>query len=277
VHETRIRLEWLRGLGIRRGLGDDWLRLLGIKVSIDGWCIFRNAAVHEPYLGEPANRGLLRIEPGELTRLVRGANEGGLGIAVHAVGARAVDAAMDAFEAAGAPSAGPWRLEHAHLDMDEARLRRAHALGLVLSAQPAFLAAYLADWELGLEPDRIERLMPLGSARRLGIPVIINSDQPSGPAGPLRAIAGAVTRRAGGRVIGAGETIGVVDAWRAHTNVPAEVMGDVRLGRLEPGALADLVVLDRDPFAPGVSVGELEVQATMIEGRVVVDEGGRLA
>ncbi len=117
IHESPITLEHLTTLGIRRGLGDDWLRILGVKISVDGWCIFRNAAVYEPYCDEPDNTGLLRIEPQELSRLTVAANRSGLGIAIHAVGVRAVDAALDAFEAAGPALAGPYRLEHGHLDI----------------------------------------------------------------------------------------------------------------------------------------------------------------
>jgi predicted amidohydrolase YtcJ len=278
IHETEIRLDWLRGLGVRRGLGDDWLRVLGTKISIDGWCIFRNAAVYEPYRGEPGNTGLLRIEPDELTRLVAASNTQGLGIAVHAVGARAVDAALDAFAAAGPPTAGPWRLEHAHLDVTDAQLRRAAGSGLVLSAQPAFLPAYRPDWEQGLSPERVQGIMRLATARRLGIPVIINSDQPSGPAGPLLAIAAAVDRCAGGGgTVGADEAIPLVDAWRAHTSVPAEVMGEPRLGHLVTGARADLVVIGADPFAPGVVIDRLPIEATLVDGQVKVDTVGRFA
>jgi predicted amidohydrolase YtcJ len=278
IHETEIRLDWLRGLGVRRGLGDDWLRVLGTKISIDGWCIFRNAAVYEPYRGEPGNTGLLRIEPDELTRLVEASNAQGLGIAVHAVGARAVDAALDAFAAAGPPTAGPWRLEHAHLDVTDAQLRRAAGSGLVLSAQPAFLPAYRPDWEQGLSPERVQGIMRLATARRLGIPVIINSDQPSGPAGPLLAIAAAVDRCAGGGgTVGADEAIPLVDAWRAHTSVPAEVMGEPRLGHLVTGARADLVVIGADPFAPGAVIDRLPIEATLVDGQVKVDTVGRFA
>jgi predicted amidohydrolase YtcJ len=91
VHESALSLDWLISLGIRRGFGDDWLKVLGVKVSVDGFCIFRNAAVYEAYAGEPDNLGLLRIDPERLCDLVRRANEAGLNVAVHAVGARAVD------------------------------------------------------------------------------------------------------------------------------------------------------------------------------------------
>jgi len=274
VHEGEIRLPWLAGLGIRRVPGDDRIRVLGAKVSIDGWCIFRNAAVHRPYRGEPGNTGILRIDPDALTRLVGDANRQGLGIALHAVGARAIDAALDAFAAAGTPTAGPWRLEHAHLDLDAPRIARIRALGLVVSAQPAFLPAYRADWEAGLEPERVEALMPLASVRAAGIPVIINSDRPSGPAGPLRAIAGAVTRRAGDRTIGAAEALPLADAWYAHTRAAALAMDDPRGGILAPGARADLVVLAEDPFLRGGD--DLPpVAATMLDGRWAWDGEGR--
>ena len=179
------------------------------------------------------------------------ANAGGLGIAVHAVGARAVDAALDAFAAAGAPTAGPWRLEHAHLDVTEAQLRRAHALGLVLSAQPAFLPAYRPDWELGLAPERLDRIMPLATARALGIPIIINSDQPSGPAGPVLAIAAAVDRVRAGGPWGRGRASRWSTPGGPTRACPLTSWGMRRLGRLVPGARADLVVLGVDPFAAG--------------------------
>jgi predicted amidohydrolase YtcJ len=274
IHEGPIRLEQLATLGIRRGLGDDWLRVLGVKLSVDGWCIFRNAAVYQPYRTGPDDTGLLRLEPAETARLVASANEQGLGVAVHAVGARAVDAALDAFAAAGPSQAGPYRIEHGYLDVDASRLCRMRDLDVVLSAQPAFLPAYLADWREGLDEERIDRIMPLGSARALGIRVILNSDQPSGPAGPLAAISAAVHRDAGSRIVGATERLDLTDAWRAHTSVPAEVMGDEHIGTLEPGKRADLVILDGDPFAGG-DPAMAGVVATMIDGHMVHDDTGR--
>lgn len=274
VHETELRLAWLAGLGIRRGFGDDMLRVVGVKISVDGWCIFRNAAVELPYLGGE-ERGLLRIEPAELAALVDAANRQGLGIAVHAVGPRAVDATLDAYEAAGTPTAGPWRIEHAHLDLDAPRIARMRALGITLSVQPAFLPAYLPDWELGLPPERIDRIMPIASVRAAGIPVIINSDLPSGPAGPLEAIAAAETRDAGGRPVGIGEAIPRVDAWRAHTSDAGTALGEPRLGRLVPGSHADLLVVGDDPFAPGSAIRDAVAVATMVGGRWVHDEDGR--
>ncbi len=147
-------------------------------------------------------------------------------------------------------------------------------LGVVLSAQPGFLPPYLADWQQGLDEQRVDRLMPIGTAMALGIPVILGSDMPSGPAGPLAAITAAVRRDAGSRIVGATEGIGLDHAWRAHTSVPAEVMGEPRLGILEPGRRADLVILDGDPFAAD-DPGAAGIVATMVDGHMVHDETGR--
>ena len=270
VHETPLSLDWLIKLGIRRGRGDDWFRVLGIKISVDGWCIFRNAAVYEGYLDEPDNRGILRIEAAELAALVRRANEHGLGIAIHAVGARAVDIALDAFDAAGAPVAGPHRLEHAHLDLDARQLDRIRALGLVLSAQPGLLAAYRADWALGLAPDRMDRIMPLADAHRRGIPLILNSDFPSGPLDPLAAIHAAVTRDAGdGHRIGADQAISREVAWSGLTTLPALLSGELDAGSLAIGHRADLIVFEKDPLDEQTDLATISVSETMLDGRFV--------
>lgn len=274
VHESPISLEWLTSTGVRSGWGDDWLRVGGVKISVDGWCIFRNAAVYEPYLDDPDASGIMRIEPERLATLVQAADRAGLRVAVHAVGARAVDAALEAFSAARPWRSGPHRLEHAHLDVDEARLRRVAELGLSLSAQPAFLAAYLADWRLGLPARRIERIMPLALASRCGIPLLINSDVPSGPLGPLGAIHAAVARGRADEPVGADQALTLEQAWRAHTTNPAVVTQEVRAGRIERGCLADLVIFGHDPIA-GREV-PAAVDATMIGGDVVHDPHGWL-
>lgn len=276
VHETAIRLEQLATLGIRRGLGDDWLRILGVKISVDGWCIFRNAAVETPYLGEPDNRGLLRIEPAELTELTIRANRRGLGVAAHAVGPRAVDAALDAFAAAGPATAGPYRLEHGHVDMDLGRLRRMRSLDVAWSVQPALLDAYRDDWEAVIGPDRTDRALPLASAARLGIPTLHNSDVPSGPQDPVAAIRAAVTRIGGGRPIGPAEAIPTLLAWRGWTTIPAASAGDTRLGTLRAGAAADMIVVADDPFLATIDSPSTTVLATMIDGRFVHEIEGEL-
>ncbi len=272
IHESPISLDWLISLGIRHGLGDDWLRILGVKISVDGFCIFRNAAVEQPYLGEPANRGLLRIEPWRLDELVARADRQGLQVAVHAVGVRAVDHALDAFERAGPTFSRPHRLEHAYVDVDAARLRRAHRLGLAWSVQPAFLEAYRREWADAFAPARIDSLMPLRTGADIGLPMVLNSDFPCAPFDPLDGIRLAVSRTLAGGPPVHEQVLSTVEAWRAYTTTPAEIAGDERLGRLEVGARADLIVLDGDPFASDPDIPTTVVRATMVDGRLVHGE-----
>lgn len=274
VYETAFSLDWLRLLGVRGGLGDDWYRISGVKVSIDGMCIFQNAAVYEHYPADDANHGLLRIEEGDLDRLVAEAHAAGLGIAVHAVGVRAVDTALHAFERAGPP--GPWRhrLEHAYLDVDDDRLRRIRDLGLFLSTQPAFTVSYAKEWAEIFGDERRARMMPLRRAYDLGVPLLLNSDVPCGPLDPLETIRAAATHSGKGGVLEREQGLPLPAAWAAMTSTPSAAIGEPHAGHLDVGAVADLIVLDEDPLEPGFNLEAARVRATMIDGRFVFDEIG---
>jgi predicted amidohydrolase YtcJ len=240
-----------------------------VKISVDGFCIFRNAAVNEPYRNEPGNRGLLRIEADALDDLVARANRQGLQVAVHAVGPRAVDMTLDAFERAGPAVAGPHRLEHGYLDTNADRLGRARDLGLVWSVQPAFLDAYRREWADAFEPERVDRIMPLRTGATLGLPIQFNSDFPCAPFDPLDGIRLAVSRHRDGSPSGHAEVVSVGEAWRAFTTTPADIAGDARLGRIEIGARADLIVLDGRPFGADPDLAAVTVHATMVDGILV--------
>lgn len=274
VHESPLSLDWLVKLGVKRGLGDDWLRVIGVKISVDGFCIFRNAAVYQGYADDPDNCGLMRIEPDELNRLVAVANQQGLNVAVHAVGVRAVDAALDAFEAAGPAVAGPHRVEHAYLDMDEGRFGRMRQLGLAWSTQPGFIPAYREEWQTIFDPDRRRRLMPLRSGVEQGLPLLLNSDYPCSPIDPLATVRVAVGEQVDQGVIAGDQAIGLSEAWRAASIGSSVVTGDVATGPLRAGNLADLTVLDADPFAHNANLAGISVSATVIQGEFVFDNAG---
>ncbi|HSL76633.1 MAG TPA: amidohydrolase family protein, partial [Candidatus Limnocylindrales bacterium] len=269
-----LSLDWLLDLGLRHGRGDDWFKVLGVKISIDGFCIFRNAAVDEPYRNEPDNRGLLRIDPQRLDELVATATANGLQVAVHAVGPRAVDLALDAFERAEPPTVAPHRLEHAYLDLDPARIERIRRSGAVWSTQPSFLGAYQREWADAFEPVRIDHIMPIASGLKAGLPLILDSDYPCAPFDPISAIRLAVERRCLDDSPHP-ERIDPATAWRAMTTTPADIVGDERLGRIERGARADLVVLDGDPFADGAELASVGVRSTLVDGIVVYGDDMR--
>ena len=127
----------LLGTGLRSGFGDEWLKLGGVKFSLDGSGVFGNAMVYEPYPGQPNNIGLQRVDTDEFIDAVRLSHEGGLQIAVHAIGQRAVDLALDAFAALHVPTlelaARRHRLEHGYFPPRPGQLKRLADLGLILS------------------------------------------------------------------------------------------------------------------------------------------------
>jgi predicted amidohydrolase YtcJ len=278
VIEGQATLDDLLHVGLRTGFGDDWLRLGGVKVSIDGSCTMHNAALYQGYLDQPDNTGLIRVPQGDLDELVARAERGGLQVAVHAIGQRAVDMAAGAIERAtpgGRPSRLRHRLEHAYLAPRPGQLERLRDLGVVVSTQPSFLWANGDTWRAMFGPEETARMVPMRSLLDLGIPVQVNTDFPNAPLDPLLTIRAAVDRRTrSGAVIGQAEAITAREAWSLATAGSAfGAFEDRTRGRIAPGYLADLVVLAADPFATAV-LGPEAVEATVVGGRPVHVAGG---
>jgi hypothetical protein len=274
--EARTKMEYLMGLGLRGGLGDEWLRLDGIKVSVDGSCESRNAALYEPYPGEPNNSGIVRVTQEQLSDVFAQANRAHLQIAVHAIGPRAVDIALVAFEHALAdlPRADHrHRMEHAyvppHPDGQYERIRR---LGLLLSDQPALLWSSGDAYHEIFRPEGVIDWMPLRRAIDMGIRVHANSDFPSTPIDPLIGLAGAVTRRTkGGRTVDLSQAVTVREALHMLTTANAYASFEENVaGTIACGKRADLVLLDRDPYdcAPE-ELRSIRVLATVLDGDLV--------
>lgn len=272
--EAQTRLEHILGLGLRSGLGDDMLRLAGIKLSVDGSLTVGNAALYEPYPGEPENSGIVRIEPEPLREAIRAGHEAGLQVAVHAIGQRALDIALDAFEAAvDGPAPGrPHRIEHGFMPPREGQLERMARAGLVMSTQPSMLFSEGDSWLTLLGEDRVRGFMPMRSALAAGLHVQINSDYPCSPLNPFVGIQAAVARTTrAGVVIGAEESVTVGEALAMMTTAPAHTIDEAdRAGALRPGSFGDAVILDEDPFrVPAHRLGEVRVGTTVLAGRVV--------
>jgi hypothetical protein len=153
--------------------------------------------------------------------------------------------------------------------MDAPRLARLRELGLVWSTQPAFCEGYAREWQAAFGAERAARLMPLRAGAEAGVPMLFNSDFPCVGFDPLIAIRQAVSRLLEIGADAAAVRMARVSAWRACTTVAADVAGDAALGRIEPGALADLVVLDADPFDDGTDLAGVAVRATMVDGTLV--------
>jgi predicted amidohydrolase YtcJ len=270
--ESQTPLEDVIALGLQQGLGDEWLKLNGIKMSIDG--AGRQSAVYEHHPGEPENFGLIRIPKDELDEKVMLCHNAGLRVALHAIGQKAVDMAMDAIEAAlvAEPRRDHrHRIEHATQPPRPGQLERMARLEIVASPQAAFLAN--ADrWMRNQEPGRLVGYMPLRSMHDVGLRVMGSTDFPCVDLNPFLGLKCAVARLSReGTLIDPGQALSLDEALRLQTTGAAFGGFEEHLkGSLEPGKLADLIVISEDPYAvPPAELDRIQVELTIVGGRVV--------
>jgi len=280
IHEVRANAAdgFGRGidLGLRTGLGDHRLSVGALKIYTDGGMMARTAALTEPYAGAQGC-GLLQRAPAELVAAMVDGHAAGWQLAVHAIGDRALDVALDGIEQAQRARARPearHRVEHAGLVRPD-QLRRMAALGVTAVIQPTFLYAYGDDYAAILGPERAGFLYRGRSFLDAGVRVAGSSDRPVADGAPLRAIAFMADRRScSGQVIGSSEELTVMEALEAYTTHAAWACGAERwAGSITPGKVADFVVLAQDPGrVPAEQIPAIEVRATLVGGEVAYGE-----
>jgi predicted amidohydrolase YtcJ len=180
--ETEAELEArARSLGLRSGLGDEWLRLGGMKMAIDGGTSSHTAFMHEPFEGETEVRNFNRLDPATLRRHFRTAQELGWDVGIHTTGDRAMDMVVDAFAAVAREVSWPdarHNVIHAYFPSDRAlRQMGEHRIGAVI--QPTFLY-----WEgdmifRDVGERRAANYKPARKYLDHGVVVCANSDIPS--------------------------------------------------------------------------------------------------
>ena len=267
-------------LGLRTGFGDDWLRIGSVKAFMDGALGPRTAAMFQPYLSEPENRGILNMDAEELFEAGRQAVEVGLSMAVHAIGDRANHEVLDAYEQLrrferdrNLPPL-KHRIEHVQvLHPDDAG--RLAELGVIASMQPIHATSdmHMADRYWG---ERAALSYAWRTQLQQGAHLVFGSDAPVESPNPFLGLHAAVTRqRADGSPAHEGwypqQRLSVQEAIEAYTLGPAYTAGmETRLGKLSPGYLADLIVLPKDPFViPPSDLLALESAGTMLGGNWV--------
>jgi len=273
VHDE---VDWLLGSGLR-GRRSPRLAADSVKIWADGGMSSRTAAIHGSYPVPPYGSGIMYFPPDELTAMVREFDAQGLQVCIHAQGDRAIGTVLDTYAAVlGGRAGNPLRhrIEHAG-SMFAPLAARAAALGIVVAAQPGMLSI-LGDGFAEALPERRHELYAYASWRRAGIRVAGSSDAPVITADPLVGIRDAVLRRTGsGRVLGPDERLAVRDALALYTTEAAFAMHRERdIGSLEPGKLADFVVLDRSPLdAEPERITDIRVLATVVGGQPVFQAG----
>jgi predicted amidohydrolase YtcJ len=281
--ETQTDLEHVVALGLQQGLGDDWLKIGGIKMSVDGVCICRNAAVHDPYPGEPDNLGIVRIPQEELDEKVALCHRNGLRVAIHAIGQRAVDMALQSIEKALQEQPlndHRHRIEHAYLPPRPGQLERMARLRIVASPQPSFIYGFGDGWISVWGEDNLPHVMPLRTMLDLGLRVMGSTDFACVPVDPFLTLRSAVARRTkAGVVLDPREAISLDEALRLQTTGAAfGGFDEGRKGSLEVGKLADLIVISEDPYeVPPDELNRIQVDATVLGGRLVYQREAALA
>jgi len=260
--------------GLHTGFGwGDKLLVIGVKLGVDGAMGSHTAAFHKPYENEPENKGIVRVTQEELTDEVVRCHLAGLRVCIHAIGDWAVDIALNAVEEAlrRKPLENHrHRIEHAGY-LEKPQLERMKRLGVLPSESIGFCYP-IGDshlWALG--EHRMKGYYPMRSLKEYGIVAGGNSDG-FGENWAITGIYGCVTRRTmGGEVLAEEQAISVMDAVRVYTINGAYLEGTEReKGSLEPGKLADMVVLDRDILTIDPrEIIETKALMTLVGGEVV--------
>jgi predicted amidohydrolase YtcJ len=261
----------------QHGRGDEWLAIGGLKGYVDGSLGSHTAAMLEPFSDAPADRGLLVNTTDDLEAWTSGADRAGLQVVVHAIGDRANRLQLDVFERVArrnGPRDRRFRIEHAqHTSPQD--IPRFARLGVIASMQPYHIIDD-GRWAEGvIGPQRSETSYAFRALLDAGARLAFGSDWSVAPPTPVEGVFAAVTRRTldgkhpGGWV--PTQRINVEESLRAYTLDAAYAgFSEKLIGSLEPGKLADVVILDRDLFTmPPEELSRAQVSATIVGGKVV--------
>jgi hypothetical protein len=273
-----ILYHWLTDLermGLTGNWGNEWIRSTGIKIVVDGAIAGRTAATRDAYSHDPNDHGILYFEDAEeLNHLVKRIHRMGYQACLHANGDLAIDMALDAIEKAQKdhPRADPrHRIEHCTL-IDESILRRMRVLGVIATPFGSYLWQHSEKFVPYYGVKRAERMFAHRSFLEGKIRVAGASDHPAGLLSPLLGIQCMTTRKTpSGHTLGINQKISIEEAFKMYTVYAAYASFEEKIkGSLTPGRLADMVVLDKDPWkVKPEEIGQISVDMTILGGRIV--------
>jgi len=265
------------------GKGDNWIRTGGVKAFVDGSLGSHTAAFLEPYTDLTTDSGLFVNSRDDLYSWIHSADSAGLQISIHAIGDRAIRFLLDTYEMVEKENGDRdrrFRIEHSQ-HIAPADIERYGRLQVIASMQP-YQTIDDGRWaEPLIGPGRTKTTYAFRTLLDTGAKLAFGSDWPVAPATPLEGIYAAVTRRTlddknpDGWVPEQKITVG--EALRAYTKdaAYASFEEDIK-GTLEPGKLADFVVLDRDiTTVDPVEILYARVLQTYVGGRKVYDAADR--
>jgi predicted amidohydrolase YtcJ len=259
------------------GRGDDWVRIGGVKGYMDGSLGSTTALFYQPYEDDPTTSGVMVTPEDSVRAWVGAADSAGLQVVVHAIGERANGLLLSIYDSVARAHGAKdrrFRIEHAqHLRRED--IPRFARLGVIASMQPYHVIDDGRWAEKRIGPERTRTTYAFRSLLDRGAVLAFGSDWTVAPIDPLLGIYAAVTRRTldGKNPDGwvPQEKISVEEALLAYTAGNAYgVFAEDRRGKLAPGYLGDLVLIDRDlTRIPPEEIERAAVRATIVGGRVV--------
>jgi hypothetical protein len=262
-------LDNVTGLGAHLGLEDNMVRIGGVEIGADGYLAARTAALLQPYSDDPATSGKLLCTQEEMNASAAKILKAGLQLVIHAMGDKAVDAALTTIERASreAPRKDVrCRIEQAAV-LNKGLIERMKMQKVIVSVQPRVVASEFSVWSAmeHLGAERARWLYPLKTLLKKGIRVVSGSDCPMEPLNPLLGIQAAVMRE-----FFPEERITVGEVLCMYTVDAAYSSGEENIkGTVETGKLADLTVLSHDPDkVPLNEIEKITVEMTIIGGKM---------
>ena len=273
-------IEWVNkfiSTGIHGGLGDEHFRLGHVKILIDGSTSGPSCSTKEPYSHDPDLKGIQLYTQEEADDILIKAHNAGFNVTAHAVGDAAVDVILTSIERAMAQNPRPCRhrIDHCGI-VNEELLDRIEKAGIVTIPNPGFFNEN-AEIYVKYYGDRVNYMFPLKSYLDRSITAALGSDAPVIEADPMIGIYGALTRadKVSGVVAGECQRIGIMDAIRMYTynGAYASLEEDIK-GSIEPGKLADLVILSENILeTPVERIKSVKADMTILDGEIVYERG----
>jgi predicted amidohydrolase YtcJ len=281
---TMDKCPQLRTVGIRHGFGDEWLKIGGLKGFVDGIMGNSSAYFYEPYLtsGQRGQWRTMVTEPPGMEPLIFCADSAGHWPQIHAIGDQAIDTLLTMMEKVirtNGPKERRWRIIHTQVIRGPEVAQRMARLGIMAEVQP-YHAIDDMRWMEQRIGERSRWAYAFNTLEKAGVRMSFGSDWPGTNAAwytadPLLGMYAAVTRQTlGGQPAGGWfpeERISLESALRAYTTGNAWAAGEENIkGKIAPGFLADIVVLDKDPFrVQPQELKDVKVLLTIAGGRVV--------